>query len=312
VGGVALGVAFVLALTLRGPRDRVVTGDVEVIGLEGPRIPDGARLRANRGGSVVFGSVSVEFAEHTEATWRARAQSVELSRGQVLVDVTPGKGRHFRVITPHFLVEVIGTRFAVDMAGVRTDRGTVHVKGIDGTLFATLTAGQRWRLEAPPSPPSAVPLTSRALSQPTAPPMAAPMTTRPPVKTAADPAPDRLVQARQALTRGDADQARSLLVPLYHGSRNIAVEARALAAESYLIEGRYGDAIESYGVVVRDFNTTPQAESALYAIAQLQIESSRREEAVRTLRQYLSRYPDGRFANEARERLEKVASLPLR
>jgi TolA-binding protein len=119
---------------------------------------------------------------------------------------------------------------------------------------------------------------------------------------------DRMVRARRALTRGQADQARDLLLPLLRGPRSVAVEARALFAESYLIEGRYGDAVDGYRKVVRDFAGTPQAETALYAIAQLEVEASGREEAVQALRRYLARYPDGRFAREARERLERLAS----
>jgi hypothetical protein len=309
----AIAAAFAVVVVRRAPEDRIVAGDVELVGLDGPEIPEGATMRATRGGRALLGSVSLELAGDTQVIWRARAQAVELGRGQVTVDVTPRKGRHFRVVTPRFVVEVIGTRFAVDLAGVRTERGTVHVNGPDGALLAILTAGQRWQLDAPPSLPMNVRSEHSSPSTPVAPVAPAPLALAAASKAANAPSTvDRLLRARRALTEGNADQARALLVPLYRGPRNIAVEARAIAAESYLVEGRYGDAIESYGVVVQDFQGTAQAESALYAIAQLQIESSRRDEAVQTLRRYLSRYPNGRFVKEARERLNKLASPPIR
>ena len=113
--------------------------------------------------------------------------------------------------------------------------------------------------------------------------------------------------ARGALARGSAGEARRLVEPLFRLGRDVAAEARAIYAESYLSEGRYEDAVAGYRVVVRDFPTTPQAESALYAIAQLESEHGRPGDARSTLQRYLTRYPHGRFAREAADRLAASA-----
>lgn len=59
--------------------------------------------------------------------------------------------------------------------------------------------------------------------------------------------------------------------------------------------------------MVRDFDGTAQAESALYAVAQLESEHGRPDEARAALHRYLARYPRGRFAREAGARLARLA-----
>jgi len=105
------------------------------------------------------------------------------------------------------------------------------------------------------------------------------------------------------LARGNAGEARRLVEPIFHLGREIAVEARVIYAESFLVEGRYTDAVDGYETVVRDFPRTPQAESALYAVAQLDSEHGRAAAARAGLQRYLDRYPRGRFAREANDRL---------
>src|SRR6185369_16694524 len=109
---------------------------------------------------------------------------------------------------------------------------------------------------------------------------------------------------------GDAAGARRAAEPVFRASRDIAAEARVIHAESYLIEGRHADAIEGYEIVVRDFAGTPQAESALFAMAQLESEHGRADDARATLRRYLTRYPRGRFAKEAADRLAGLPAPP--
>src|SRR6185369_12867785 len=110
---------------------------------------------------------------------------------------------------------------------------------------------------------------------------------------------DRLARGRRVLSRGDAVGARRLVLPLFRQSRDLAVEARVLFAESFLVEGRYADAVDAYRIVARDFPRAEQAETSLFAIAQLQSEHGRANDARAALRTYIGRYPRGRFVHEA-------------
>ena len=307
---VAFGASFALAslaalLIVRRPSNepRVVSGDV-AIAATSPGADGAVSVRSARGGEVRLGDADTSLAAETTLIWQRASRSVELREGSVTIDVEHHAGQHFQVRTPRFVVEVIGTRFTVDLAGVRTERGTVRVLGTDGASLGYVTAGRSWTLptkttatgetaptgprEAPPAP---TPASALALASPS------------PARTSSDEGPGRLAQARRALARGNAGEARRLVEPLFHLGREIAVEARVIDAESFLIEGRYTDAVDGYETVVRDFPRTPQAESALYAVAQLESEHGRAAAARAGLQRYLDRYPRGRFAREANDRL---------
>lgn len=63
-------------------------------------------------------------------------------------EVDPAKHAPFRVVTPAFVVDVLGTVFTVTERGVSVARGVVRVSAPDGrVLAARLTAGQRWSIE---------------------------------------------------------------------------------------------------------------------------------------------------------------------
>jgi ferric-dicitrate binding protein FerR (iron transport regulator) len=307
---VGLGAMFALAslsvlLIVRRPSNepRVVSGEVAIVAVS-PGTDGAVSVRSARGGEVRLGDADTSLGAGTAFLWRRAARSVELREGSVTIDVEHRAGQHFQVRTPRFVVEVIGTRFTVDLAGVRTERGTVRVLGTDGAAIGYVTAGRSWTLPAPPArtelrgptgpteaPPASAPAPALALASPT------------PARASSDDGPARLAQARRALARGNAGEARRLVEPIFHLGREIAVEARVIDAESFLIEGRYTDAVDGYETVVRDFPRTPQAESALYAVAQLESEHGRVAAARAGLQRYLDRYPRGRFAREANDRL---------
>ena len=128
------------------------------------------------------------------------------------------------------------------------------------------------------------------------------------------PAPSRKTARRSvSVARGARSRAGTPARPAASSSlcsglgRDVAAEARAIHAESYLSEGRYADAVAGYRIVFRDFPHTPQAESALYAVAQLESEHGRPVEARASLQAYLARYPHGRFAKEAADRLARIS-----
>jgi hypothetical protein len=323
--GAALAVAASVALWVGSHPGGSSTGVAEITGVEGDVIVAPATagtagagaaggggpavtLRSRGGGRARIDDAQAELGRATEIAWRRERRSVELREGSVTIDVEHRPGQRFEVRTPRFVVEVVGTRFSVDMAGVRTARGKVRVLSLDGTLIAYVEAGESWT--APIASPAPVPALAPPAPAPPAPP--APVSLTPAASPAAPPTPGlsadvaagaRLARARRALARGDAAEARRAVEPVFRASREVAAEARAIHAESYLVEGRHADAIEGYEIVVHDFPGTPQAESALYAVAQLESEHGSRAAARATLRRYLDRYPRGRFAKEAAERL---------
>lgn len=304
--GGALALAGIAAFfVVRHPTNapRVMSGDVAIAPL--PSARDGAvSIRSARGGEVRLGDAETTLAQSTSLVWRHAERSVELRAGSVTVDVEHHAGQHFQVRTPRFVVEVIGTRFTVDLGGVRTERGTVRIFTPDGTPVGYVTAGRAWTLPAPP--PLAPPVPAAPAEAPEAPAAVAPasLPAAPHARPLADDSPAaRLAQARRALARGNAVDARRLVEPIFHLGREVAVEARVIYAESFLTEGRYTDAVDGYETVVRDFPRTAEAESALYAVAQLESEHGRAAEAREGLERYLARYPHGRFAREANDRL---------
>jgi hypothetical protein len=294
-GGGAFAVAALAGfLALRAPSSRILDGDVTIV--SGGRfaallgIADRARLRG--GGHLLLDGVKVEL--DGELAWRAGERAIVLERGRVRVEVDPARRQPFAVLTPRFRVDVLGTVFDVDLDGVRTARGKVKVS-VEGRELAQVAAGESWSI-APPAPPPA------PVAAPPAPAIAAPAA---PARASEDLSAT-LERARRALGRGDGASTRAILAPVHHGPRELVAEARLLEAESFLVERRYRDAIERYRRVLSAFGDTAHAESALYAIAQLEVDSGSPDAAERALHRYLDRYPRGRFAGEARARLASL------
>jgi anti-sigma factor RsiW len=324
-GGAVLAMAAAVAIWIgtRAPAQfSIVQGDIAVTGgpaaatqdpaSGGGRGNGGLTVRSTRGGEVKLADASTALAPATEIVWRHERRVVELREGALTVDIPHREGQHFEVHTPRFIVEVVGTRFTVDMKGVMTERGMVRLLSPDGKLIGYVGGGHAWAMPdtaAAATPPSLPPAEEPAPREQAAPAAraAAPATTAGAPGTADEMARVRLGRARRALARGDAGEARHAVEPLFRLGRDVASEARAVYAESFLIERRYADAIDGYQVIVRDFPSTPQAESALFAIAQLESEHGRTDDARATLQRYLARYPHGRFAREAEARLATMS-----
>jgi hypothetical protein len=265
------------------------------------RTGDRERVSSDAGGELALErDVHVELGRATAFAWIRSMRRMELDRGSLTVDVEHRPGQYFEVETPRFTVVVVGTRFHVDLQGVHTERGIVKVVLPDGSVAARVEGGQAWSVDAPAAPPVAeVPSPPAPAERPAPAPRA---------RAAVEPsAAERLGEARRSLARGDAPAARRIVAPLFHLGRDVGVEARILFAESFLVEGRYADAIDGYRVVVRDFPGTSQAESSQFALAQLASEHGRAEEARAALQAYLDRYPHGRFSREAALRLSKLS-----
>ena len=328
-----------LALSWRQRAYRVLEGDVA---LQAPAalVSEPAMVfRSVNGGRVQLDDALVDLVGTTEIAWNTRHRRVDLRRGTVTVDVKHHAGRHWEIGTPRFTVEVVGTRFTVGASRVSTQRGVVRVIRPDGSTAARVEAGESWSIEGPttgaaspaaePAPattaqisattaiatataempaPATATATPRAAHARALPVRVALASAERGVRTAAVASAGRgLGEARRALARGDAPAARRLVAPLFHLGRDVAAEARVIFAESFLVEGRYADAIDGYRLVVRDFPATHQGESAAFAIAELESEHGRSAEARAALQGYLARYPRGRFVREAALRLDQLS-----
>ena len=274
------------------PHDRVVL-----------RTPDDSTLEA---------SELTRFARTDRAATRW-----QLDRGHLNTHVTKrAPGQTFEITTPEATVVVVGTRFSVDRevidrvatTRVQVEEGVVRVTSSHGESVL-LHAGERWpRALAAAPPPVPDPVETPADAGVAAP---------PPIDAAAS-APAHLHPAplarpfdataiRKTIHAGNLADARRLI----DDGRKAAsaapdlAELGILAAEAELAGRATRRAIDLYLAVVRDYPTTPQAEQALFAAAQLAFDrpdAGYRPEAM--LRDYLDTYPRGQFAGDARRLLD--------
>ena len=294
------------ASSVTGDLSRVVAGDVVVT-----KESRGAlTLRSERGGGVQLGDLSAQLAPGTELGWNQAVHELTLRRGHLRVDRADGADGLVQIRIAHFRVEIAGARFTVDGLGVRDERGHLRIVAADGATV-DLAQGESWTAASHEQLPPARPAAAR-LGISATPSLAASSRSDRHAQSGAGAVAEvaasrRLDRARQALGRGDAAGARDAIEPLMQLDRPVAAEARMLDAESFLIEGRYADAMNAYRLVTVDFPGAAQAESALFAVAELESEHGRAAGAVETFRRYLERYPDGLFAREAGERIARLA-----
>jgi len=274
---------------------------------------EGARLEAQREGRFTFAGALVRYLPGTALEFHPGRRTLGLSKGEVDVDVTPGGKGRFRVITPRFIVEVLGTRFVVTPDGVRTLRGLVRVLDRKEQEMSVLHAGQSWSMPAAPIIAARRPASAPAPVQ--APPPAPTVAPAPAVARATTgPAGMRpsaaslIARAKQALADGDTGAARSWVNQALRADpvvRDLAA-AHLLLADARLVEKRPDEAISAYREVARRHGRTPEGETALFALGQLLVERGRPAEAAAAFHDYLARYPMGRFLREVRERIEQV------
>ena len=231
---------------------------------------------AANGSRVEFGESTIDVGP-TSAVRLAGDDShgivVTLDRGRVECDVSPRRGR------PPFVVEaggvevrVIGTHFVVartaDAVAVDVQRGQVEVTS-DGQR-SLVSAGAHW----PPAPEVTSPST---LSAP------------------ADATAERNAVEPRAGASGAAGAARAPGSLLPHDQYDAAskLEARQPAA-----------AIAIYRELARQGGSWGQ--NALFAEGRLQADRGDANEARHLLREYLTRYPTGPNADDARRLLDRL------
>jgi hypothetical protein len=206
--------------------------------------------------------------------------SVLLESGRVECDVPPRKGR------PAFLVEacgvevrVVGTHFSVTCThgavAVDVQRGQVEV--VSGPERAFVPAGAHW-----PLPPEDV------------------ATTAPPAAPTVASHPN---------SRGDRSMPRAVGTGLHASAFAPKPSANTAAQEQYesasKLEARQPE--ESVGLY-RDLakHGGPWGMNALYAEGRLQADRAHEDDARRVLQEYLTRYPSGPNAEDAKRLLERL------
>lgn len=239
----------------------------------------------------------VTAAQASQLEWRPQESTVLLHAGSVDVAVDPAPHRPFRVRTPRFTVDVVGTEFHVDLDGVRVTRGRVRV---NDTTF--VSAGESWSVPvAAVTPPEPQP-------EPALEPAPEPAPAEPVRKTHGPSAAHLLVLAREHiaahdLAKADREIAQALAA---HPSRAEQAEAATVRAERAQVAGDLDGAARRYIEAAAHYSDLPAGENALFAAARLEVKAKRNPRAIELLREYLRRYPSGRFRAEAQTRLDSL------
>jgi acyl-CoA synthetase (NDP forming) len=118
-----------------------------------------------------------------------------------------------------------------------------------------------------------------------------------------------LSEARAAMLRDDRAGARALIEKAEGAqpSRGDRAEAATLRAELSLLERDSAGALRTYRAIAAQYAELPAGENAAFAAAQLAARSSP-SEARALLEAYLTRYPNGRFVSQAKQRLERLGA----
>ena len=269
---------------------RVLEGSLRVgdqaVGVDGPFRTD-QTMTTQGGAKLAFEDGTVELGGDTVAKWNAGTSDLSLIEGSVRVAVAPAAGRVFRVTTPRFSVEVVGTRFRVTLTGVVVERGTVRVRVL-GEEPVLVRTGERWKLPEADSA-GAVTVASRR--------------SRPSASVLLD-------RARHAVAHGQVEAARRDIGAALRSNPTThqVAEAQTLLAECALVSGDSEGAAKGYEDVAARHAGSAAGENALFAAARLAATQGDRPEAVRLFRRYLAEYPNGKFKNEARARLAVLQS----
>jgi tetratricopeptide (TPR) repeat protein len=83
-------------------------------------------------------------------------------------------------------------------------------------------------------------------------------------------------------------------------TRGQEAEARTIFADCARAAGRLDDAVTRYEAIATKFADLPAGETALFAAARLEASRGRADAARVLVARYLTRYPAGRFVEDAR------------
>lgn len=226
---------------------------------------------AGSGTHVSLGEASLDLSAQTSVQVLgddARGITVVLERGRVECEVPPRSGRPpFRVLAGDVRVEVIGTHFAVSRAqDVEVEVDRGTVHVASPAAQVDVHAGEAWPVALAPVPSNALPSPPVVAPSPSAASVPVPAPAPPPSTT---PTPRETYESASRLEATHPEQA----IALY----------RDLAARG-----------------------GPWGMNALFAQGRLELERGHSSEARRLLGDYVSRYPAGPNANDARQILEQM------
>jgi len=287
---------------------------------------DDGWIESARGDTRELASARVTLAAGTRVRFERVANTLELARGEVTLDVDHQHERPFVVLTQGFRVEVLGTQFVVSPEHVSVLRGHVLVRArASAELLGDLQAGQSYRHPATAPETAAASDTATSETHPpthdvlrrarpvergdvgrgTSAALPEAVAVRPPAATGGDSASELIAQVRAALARDDVSQARSLLQRATRAARQLGerAEVGTLEAECELLARRPKEAARAYLRVADRFAALSAGENALFAAAQLRLRERDTGAARALFERYLTRYPEGRFVDEARAHL---------
>jgi hypothetical protein len=290
---VAAAAAFVvLSRDLLRPAPESVAERTQIAAHEAPaaaappvEAPDDILVSPDADRHFAFLHAEVRVEKGATVRFIAADHALELLNGAVDVEVDPRPRAPFRVRTPHFWVDVLGTGFHVSSEGVEVRHGLVRVLATDGReLAAGLRAGEAFHY-VEPAQQAASPALAEAKG------------------SAVRIAPQRLLaEARAALARGDvgaAEQALNVAARAAHRKRDRA-EVDTVGAECALVAGALADAQARYLAVSEAYVGLPAAENALFSAAKLARRRAQPDVTRALLTRYVARYPAGQFVREAR------------
>jgi TolA-binding protein len=276
--------------------------------------------------------------EHVEiaaaSVYRWTPDVLWLDEGTAAIDAR--RTTPLRITTPRFSVDATRAEYRVTTTNVTVTRGTVRVFGSYGEMIVpALHAGETWTLPyiaagasgAGPSNLSAAGASasgdgsSNANAAGTGPGASGDGSSD--VNAAAgtgdstssgdagadsrDPsaAAMHLSRARKAFARSECKAVRTQATAALatDATRAQAAEAHTLLAECAQLEGRLDEAAASYDSIATRFAGLPAGETALIALARLEHNRGNTSAARGAYQRYLKRYPEGRFADDARRYL---------
>jgi hypothetical protein len=267
----------------------VARSAAQALETERPKQADVARDLSNvdapMGTRLDLSGATVEALEPSRFSWHRARSTLELVAGAVRVDVARRFEPNFRVATPGFAVEVVGTQFDVDLDGVSVRRGRVRVTTLsDGKLLAELGPGDHFT----------------------------PTSSQKPVGGASANVTADIARARRELAAGRPAAARALLRPLLLQPLDARqhAEASSLLADCSRFEGDHEAAARAYESVAKKHPNSLAGETALFAKARAELEAGRRDAARASFERYLERYPQGRFRTDAQRHLALLKETP--